>query len=136
MERTLDYARPAERRPRSDGLARLATATLFLPLLVAATLYGEWLLAWASLGHRPVPSLDDPKYIDSSTWLHTVTGLMLVSAMPMAFVGLALNLTHGIVNRLPWPRFVLRIVVPLVLWGTLFAVLRADPGDVVYWWLD
>ena len=58
---TLNYA---EASTRWGGmLARVAAALCLYPLILVASLYATWFMAWAELGHRPVPSLDDPKSI-------------------------------------------------------------------------
>lgn len=135
MIETLDYAQPAPPN-RAKTIARFAFTSLFFPLLVAGLLYGQWLLAWAVLGHPPRPSLDDPKYIHGSSWMHNITGIALVSALPAAVVAFALNVVHVMVNRRSWKRTALRLVVIVVSWVALFALFRWDPGRVVYWWFD
>jgi len=112
-------------------------ASLFLPLLVAAPLYGEWLLATWSLGHPPRPSLDDPKDIVGSNWMHGITALAILGALPAACAALALNVLEACFNRSSGPRAVVaRMSVVIISWLALLALLRWDPGAVVYWWFD
>ena len=51
------------RPPRKDWLLPVCVVTWVYPCLLVTSLYGTWLVAWAVLGHQPVPSIDDPKYI-------------------------------------------------------------------------
>jgi hypothetical protein len=121
-------------RPRPLGLA--ASAALLYPVVVVAALYGEWLLAWHVLGHPPRPSLDDPKGIPGSSWMHAVTALAVLGTLPAAFAALALNATHLVMARPSAVRGVARLVALSGLWLALFALLRWDPWQVGYWWMD
>jgi hypothetical protein len=78
MSQPLDYAAPPEYRP-SRALARAANVTAALPLMILALLYGHWLLAWAMLGHRPQPSLNDPWRINGLGLLQLIVALLLLS---------------------------------------------------------
>ena len=135
MTTPLDYAPPAP-RPYSRPLAVAATATLAYPLLFAAAQYGEWLLAWAALGHPPVPSLNDPLDIAVSRWLYPVTLLAGIGLTPAACAALVLNVLHVIHHRPTVGRATARLLVGLALWIGLFALLWWDPYDVGVWWAD
>jgi hypothetical protein len=135
MPATLDYARRSHSRSaRAIGIC--ASALLAYPLLVACSLYGEWLLARAVLGHAPRPSLDDPKDIAGSRWLHILTALLLMGMVLAAPSGLAANVLHLVMNRPGAMRSLVRLVLLVVLWVGIFALLHWDPGRVMYWWLD
>ena len=117
-------------------LRRAADAILLYPVLVVLFLYGEWLLAWSVLGHPPLPSLNDPKSVPGTSWLHTLTGLVLLGGY---FALSASVVFYPIVGVLPKPsprRIVLRALAVVACWGALFALLRWDPGRVLEWWLD
>jgi hypothetical protein len=103
---------------------------------VVAALYGEWLLAWLVLGHPPRPSLDDPKGVPGSSWMHVVTALALLGMVPAAAAALALNVAHLLTARPSAVRGVARLVALFGLWLAVFALLRWDPWRVVYWWMD
>lgn len=135
MTGTLDYAHPTARRP-NKALSRVAFLSLFLPPLVLALLYGEWILATWSLGHVPRPYLDDPKDIAGSNWMHIVTALAIVGAMPAALLAFVLNVVEIGINRPTVTRGASRIIVVIVSWVALFALFRWDPGAVLYWWFD
>lgn len=121
---------------RSRWLPLLAHASLVYPVFPAILLYGEWVLAWYMLGHIPRPSLDDPKFIDGSSWMHPLFFLAFLGLMPVFFVALPLNTFYLANNQMGWRHRALRIVAFLFLWAGLVVLLVADPGHVVYWWLD
>jgi hypothetical protein len=135
MTETLNYA-PLRPRRYSKPLAFFAAATFLYPLLVISALYGEWLLAWFALGHPPQPSLNDPKSIDGSSWMHGITGFALLGIFPVALLALALNVAHIALNRPSAARGAARIVGLVVLWLAILGLLRWDPLQVIYWWLD
>jgi len=121
---------------KSSWLPILADLTLVCPLFLVVLLYGEWLLAWWILGHMPIPSLDDPKYIDGSSWMHPVVALALLVSVPAFFAALLLNALNSAINPTGWRRGVVRIAAFLLFWAGTPTLLRLDPGGVVYWWLD
>lgn len=135
MTQALDYAPPVARR-RSRFLSVLALATTLYPLFVFVSLYGQWLLSWLVLGHRPVPSMDDPKYIDGASWMHVITGVALIGFLPVGCMALILNTVHMAYHRLPAIRVLWRVLLLVGLWMGAVLILRWDPGRVVYWWLD
>jgi hypothetical protein len=135
MPEPIDYASPDTRR-RSPLLAHLATASLLFPLVIAATFYGEWLLAWQALGHKPRPSLDDPKLIGGSNWMHDLSALAISGAIPAALISFALNLVLVGAHRPATQRLKVRLAVLGLSWLTLLLLFSLDPGRVLYWWLD
>ena len=78
--------------PRPRWLALVANTALIYPLIALATLYAEWLLAWYVLGHRPRPSLDDPKFIVGSNWMHPFVTIVILGMVPFLFFAIASNL--------------------------------------------
>ncbi len=134
MGQILDYASHAP-TPHSRLVCISANMTLLYPFWIVIVLYGEWLVAWLVLGHPPEPSLDDPLHIHSANWIHGVTGVSLVSAIPVMIVALALNLLV-IIRQSFVGRGIVRLLAVLVLWSALFVLLRWDPGAVVDWWMD
>jgi hypothetical protein len=134
MPQPLDYAPPA--RGRSRLLAAAAWISLWSPVLVAVAVYGEWLVSWACLGHRPRPSLDDPKGVDCSNWMYPIAALLMVGAVPAAVAALLLNLAHWRINTPPAMWGAIRLLIVVVSWAALAAVFGSDPGGVLYWWWD
>ncbi len=130
----LEYAQP-DTQKQSRWMTVFANASLFFPLVVLGLLYGEWLLGWAMLGHPPQPSLDDPKSINGSSWLHGFAGIALMSALPASWMAAGFNL-YLIAGRPGLKRSVLRVAMLLILWLGMFALIHYDPWLVLDWWLD
>ena len=135
MPLTMPRERQSE-RPTGRQLRVAANATAAFPLVLLTALYGQWLLSWLLLGHRPVPSIDDPKYIGGASWMSYVTGIALVGFVPVGCVALVLNALHAVVHPQTLSRQLMRIVVTVALWFATLVLLRSDPGRVVEWWFD
>jgi len=120
---------PARRR----WLDVLANATALYPLLVCAALYGFWCTAWWHLGHPPRPSLDDPKDLAGTAWLHELSELLLAGLLP-GFLALVVVQVARVLrdHRQPW-RALRRAAVGCAGWVGAFVLLDADPGDVLLW---
>jgi len=131
---TLEYAQP-EQRGASRAINVIAVASLFYPLLLAGSLYAEWLWAWSLLSHKPVPSMDDPKFI-SGNGMHGIVGLLFLGAAPAIVVAVVFNTLHAILNRASRRDLVVRGALLAFLWAGLLMLLRADPGRVAEWWMD
>jgi hypothetical protein len=118
MPETLNYAPPAREGRRL--LAAAANITLAFPLLVAGAVYGQWTLAWLSLGppqwRRVRPG-----------WLDDLAVLAVVAAFPAFMAAFALNVEHVRVNDPPRLRAAIRILGLIVSWGALFALFGVDP---------
>ena len=117
-------------------LAIAAGVSLAYPVLFAILLYGQWLTAWAVLGHPPRSSLDDPAQVPVAGTMYVATAISLL-AIPLAgCAAIALNATHALFARPTTPRVVARFVLLAVLWAGLATVFIWDPGRVLYWWFD
>ena len=80
--------------PVEAGTVRLRRAPYFksklilwcYPLCFLSMVYGTWLIAWASLGHMPIPGRNDPKYINTLvSSLYTLT-IVSVIGLPVMFL--------------------------------------------------
>lgn len=123
---------PDEDDDRRRALLAAGTAAPFVAL---GLLYGEWLLAWWSLGHRPRSSIDDPKWIAGSSWMHDLTGLGLLTFIPLGVLSLALA-GHFLLEpstRRPLAR---PCLVLLAVWAAAGVLFFSDPWSVFYWWGD
>jgi hypothetical protein len=120
----------------SPTLTRVATTTAAYPLFVLTVLYGQWLLSWSVLGHRPRPSIDDPKYIDGASWMHDITAIAILGFCPVGLCAAVLNTIHFLRHQNPGFVLSVRLSLILTLWLGTILLLRADPGRVVDWWLD
>lgn len=117
-------------------LAFLSWVVLLYPLFPLFGLYGEWALAWFHLGHQPIPSANDPKFIDGSNWLHPVVAVALVGLLPAGCAAPVFISTCFTVVDADWKIRTLKIVGFSFLWIGSAGLLILDPWGVMYWWLD
>lgn len=108
------------------------------PLVMALSIYANWLTAWLALGHRPRPALDDPLFISTAASLTHIAALLLIWAAPLAFGGCVLGIIFAIRQRDRDREGDVRVwaIAALGSWLLTFVVLRADPGGVLNWFLD
>jgi hypothetical protein len=88
------------------------------------------------LGHQPQPSLDDPKYISGSSWMHPITGIAMMLDVPAVCGVLVLNTLYVVDRRLRGGRLAIRIVCLLTLWLGMIVLIRFDPHPDLEWWFD
>ncbi len=117
-------------------LSRCARVALVYPAIFLILLYGQWLLSWCFLGHPPVPSFDDPKMIDGSSWMSPITFAMFVSYTPMATVAFVLNVAYAVATPLPGKQLVKLSVSFVLYWAGSAAIMLLDPLSVLDWSLD
>jgi nitric oxide reductase large subunit len=111
----------------------------------AAALYGTWIAAWISLGHRPEPSLNDPKGINGAvSALHGITVLLIVAfpaivimCLPLVPFVLRSARVIGLEGRPRYDRRTIGLAIATLAVGFGSAFLfKSDPGDVLYWFMD
>jgi hypothetical protein len=104
-----------------------------IPLLPLVTFMIEWGAAWATLGHIPVPMVDDPKYISGlCSILHFFTLLSFVLTIPAEVVG-------AFAYLVAWGAKLRSFLVAFIGVGMsfgVFAVLDKFPYDALGWWFD
>ena len=133
-----DRARPAG---LSAWLTRLAVMFSAYPLLMACMMYATWLAAWGLLGHRPRPSLDDPKSIAPLVDVLYNAALVLMTGAPVALLLSAVFATADLCARVARARRVKPVhvaagVAVIGSWVGTIALLGWDPGLVGYWFMD
>lgn len=115
----------------------LTLVSWLYPSALTVSLYLTWAIAWALLGHTPLPSIDDPKQI--SVWLdipYTVT-LLLMIGFPLALVGgISWTAWTGVQRGLSRAAKASRLVLFIAIWIGSVAFLRLDPWRVGYWFMD
>jgi hypothetical protein len=124
---------PAALAPRGRRLEVAGWAASFQPFMVLVYLYATWITAWCVLGHRPRPSLDDPKSI--SPIVDVPRALFYCS---LEF-GAPISLVTGLI--LAGACYARRSAVsPLLIlpfaWLAAYAVLVWDPLRVAFWYMD
>jgi len=122
-----------------DGPARtrwldvLANAAALYPLLVCAAVYGFWCTAWWQLGHPPRPSLDDPKDVAGTAWLHELSEMFLAGLLPGFLALIVVQVARMLRDRRqPW-RAMGRAALGCTVWAAACVLLDEDPGDVLLW---
>ena len=111
----------------------MRAAALVSPLLILLGVYAAWLAAWASLGTRPRPSLDDPTAV---LGLFYYASLLPVYLMPIGVIaGVGSVVGSFAIERLRPKAFAWSLSIGGLWIGTV-ALLRWDPFMVVYWWMD
>lgn len=103
----------------------------FFPLGWLCLLYLFTLSAWIKLGHFPVPSLNDPKYLGLEPF-YIITILGLFVTIYSVFLWLIL-LPLSIYFKLLTKKHVIIMLIGIVV---LFLQLNRDPFLIVYWLLD
>lgn len=102
-----------------------------LPLSWICVLYLFTALCWVKLGHFPIPSLDDPKYIGFSfAYYLAIVGMILVlPALLVWILLLPITIKHKHLSRK-------HLITMLV--GSALAIFQlfADPFKLIYWLLD
>jgi hypothetical protein len=101
------------------------------------TVYAVWLLAWAGLGRRPRPLLDDPKTL--GVWVdlaHTASIYVFLLALPILFASLTAALSLRFIEKAPWRTALLWLAALQLSWIVAVGFARIDPGHVIAWYLD
>jgi hypothetical protein len=103
-------------------------------LLILASVYLEALAAFGALGHWPMPSADDPKFVPTAA-LHYLSLALLVALFPVLFLTLVLAVVKW---RVVLTSRVYRnwLCISLGGFSLLWVLARLDPGKVWYWWFD
>jgi hypothetical protein len=111
------------------------------PILMLASLYTTWFVAWAVLGHSPRPSLDDPKYISTLVDIPYVLTMLLIIGIPGAMIlGSGLTPLHLWADASSKGALVAKtgfaLLILAALWVATIAVCRLDPWNVSMWYMD
>jgi hypothetical protein len=103
------------------------------PAVVLFYLYATWATAWCVLGHRPRPSLDDPKYISPIVDVPYVMFAFSLGLgwMICACTGLLLSVVCLVRRR----NFLPLVALPFA-WLAGYLALVWDPLGVLNWWFD
>jgi hypothetical protein len=134
--RTLNYERQTQ-GSSSRIVPRLAHLTLLYPFLIAGGIVVEWLVAWAVLGHRPEPMVNDPKGIAGVQSIHfVVQSLLILGALPAFVTGAVVNVMYVIDRRLTAVMGCLRLILFWIAWPALLAFFRLRPSEMLDWWFD
>jgi hypothetical protein len=114
------------------------------PLFILGSIYATWFTAWCVLGHQPRMSLDDPKYISPIVDIAFISTAVFMVGLPFAlFLGVPMMLTHDVrcfrSEGLHPFRITARLVIPLLVWFSVFAILYLrllGVGYIAEWYID
>ncbi len=109
------------------------------PIYALVAFYGTWLVAWATLGHMPRPSLDDPKSIGVVIRIvYFVSMIPLSSGSVLGPLGLIASFFLPL-NKNVKRRVAMRCLLAVIYIAGCFITLQilwADPYQVVKWHAD
>lgn len=114
-----------------EYVRRLYLACCSLPWVTIAALYLFAGAATYELGHWPIPSRDDPKYIDMDVFYHAVAygAVAMVWTVPLVLVA-------GVVLRLKRVPVRSGLLMLLTGWCAVLIQLFLDPGRLFIWYMD
>lgn len=110
----------------------------FYPATAVASVYFCWALAAVSLGHRPRPSVDDPKDIGGAMEVfYSIALLLVVLLPPMSVGGLAWAILCPI-RSLRERRFgrLMIATANAFMFYCVWKLVKLDPGRVFEWFFD
>ncbi len=119
-------------------LARLGWLPLIATGAVFVCVYVAWVAAYWQLGRRPMPSMDDPKFIGgAATAVYDVAGWVILASLVMWVVGMiaaaVMTLLPRTENRRSWT---LQFVGGFSMIVLCLLFVRYSPGDACSWFLD
>lgn len=107
------------------------------PVWAAVGFYQAWFVASALLGRFPRAMLDDPKNFGGLMDVSYLFSVISVLSVPLfAPVGLAAAFFCPIPFEERTSKGAFFVVVYVMVCIAIWMILGADPGGVVYWWLD
>jgi hypothetical protein len=124
---------PAAVASPGHRLEAASWASSLQPAVVLFYLYATWATAWCVLGHRPRPSLDDPKLISPIVDVpyNMFAFSLMFGWMICAWTGLLLSAVCIARRR----NFRPLLFLPFA-WLAGYLALVWDPLGVLYWWFD
>ena len=113
-------------------------ALIIYPILLITSFYSTWLAARYHLGHWPIASIDDPKYIEGFwMWTYTSTILLLLIGW---IVALLFAVFHFIVqysnDSIQNKTLLLKNSLGIALTIAAFWIIGNEPNDILVWLLD
>lgn len=117
--------------------AILASTPMMLPIMVTVT----WFFSWMALGHRPVPSIDDPKGIDSSLVqaCYFITMVLIMAIPPALLLVFGMLLASGtrcFLDRHRLRGFFILLVYSIMNLVMAYSIVKTMPQDIFNWLID
>lgn len=138
------FVLPVVWAPRGRRLCAAAWGASLYPALLFGSFYATWFMAWCFLGHRPLASRDDPKFISPLVLVPRDAALFLMLAAPFALLACivlvpACVVQHARREGLRPGQTTARLIIPLVLWLSLIMIPQWDLfdfGSILEWFFD
>ena len=113
-------------------------APLWAVLLIVAAVYGAWGTAFLQLGRRPLPSMDDPKYIGGiATQISSAAGILVLLLLVCWILTMCANAVLVVRPRVMDRRWwLVRCAYGLAAMLLLLLSVRHSPGEALTWFLD
>ena len=132
-----DIGRMATGTPGSGRWMFLTVASWLYPVVLVASFYATWAIAWVMLGHMPRPSLDDPKYISGWVILPYCISMVLLIAFPTALGGGVIwTVWSGVQRKFRGLTTASAFTLLMAVWIAAITFLRIDPWRVGDWFMD
>ncbi len=111
---------------------------LIFPIVLVLSFYFTWLAGRISLGHWPIPHIDDPKSIRGFwMWTYDLTAILFYIGIPASFLYAIVSLIRCLItNSTNWRNRVAEVIVGFSLFVLVFVVLRWDPSNMMEWFFD
>lgn len=108
------------------------------PAFATASIYLCWLAAWWTLGHRPRPSVDDPKLIGGLVDVIYPISFLMFFTFPLVGISVFFFAMLCPIRSIRRSRIASGVIVlaSFVLYFGSIMLMRRDPGDVLFWWFD
>lgn len=106
--------------------------------VVFTSVYIAWVAAYFQLGRRPMPSMDDPKFIGGpATAVYNAMGWIILISLATWIVGMGMNIVMSLLprteNRGAWT---LKFVGGFAMVALYLLFIRFSPGEAGSWFLD
>jgi hypothetical protein len=110
---------------------------LAYPILLPLSVYITYLAGRITLGHWPLPSIDDPASIGHLVDITYLVAIILLMYGYMAFqIAILLILYLACLVTAEWKRSLATSAVGIVLMGASVFFMRWDPHQVGTWFMD
>jgi hypothetical protein len=123
----------AARRIWTKTDSRYAVLSLLACVAPVVLMALEWGVAWICLGHRPIPSVDDPKAIEGLPpvlgWLTGTSLILLPITLLIVPLAWAIHCGESRIGKI-------LVVSTLLLALSSIVILRSDPLGIASWWND
>jgi hypothetical protein len=127
---------PVASSPPKRRLMTAGYVVALYPVMIPVYLYLTWLMAWCVLGHRPRPSLDDPKFLGPIAQVPAAMFYLSIQSWPIVW---KISAGAYVILTIDWLRrqsMFIPLLIPPCAWLVAFLILMWDSQRVLYWYMD